>query len=46
MKRLLGVLTTTGFVGMTLSIFAQEGIDIPRVYTAEQAIAGEIARQR
>ena len=41
MKWLLGVLTTTGFVDMTLSIFAQEGIDVPRVYTAEQAIAGE-----
>jgi hypothetical protein len=41
MKWVLKILLVIGVLGMTLSTLAQESKDVPRVYTAEQASAGE-----
>jgi mono/diheme cytochrome c family protein len=41
MKRFLEILIVVGVLSMTLSTLAQESKDVPRVYMAEQATAGE-----
>ena len=45
MKWVLEILVVIGVLSMTLSTLAQESKDVPRVYTAEQAAAGERAVQ-
>jgi cytochrome c553 len=41
MKWVLEILMAIGVLSMNVSTLAQESKDVPRVYTAEQAIAGE-----